>query len=247
MVPQQCLFLTKKYSSVTCTIIVSGNCFVPVKLSPLQELEQKDTMVTISQPTHAQLHSPIGAMVSSTDQVYISEGDGHRIRKIDRNGIISTIAGNGVGGYNGDGKLAVNAQLYHPRGLFVGEDEEGREEVWIAEYGSNLVRKIDGLGRISTIAGTGGFGYNGDDQLATRANYKSDWKWNMWIADFGNQRVRKIDGNGIVTTIAGTGVKGYSGDVEFDFNKYPHIGPRKKPLIQPFPKSYHDLIIITNY
>ena len=54
-----------------------------------------------------------------------------------------------------------------------------------------------------------------------------------------------IDRNGMITTIAGTGQAGYSGDVPFDFQQYPHIGPRrKKATVKPFPHAYHDLIVI---
>ena len=73
-------------------------------------------------PTNAQLSSPHAVFVSSSDQVYISGG--HRIRKIDCNGIISTIAGIGVGGFNGDGQLAVNTKINTPSELFVTDEEE---------------------------------------------------------------------------------------------------------------------------
>ena len=72
---------------------------------------------------NAQLNYPSSVIVSSSNQVYIAEMDGHRIRKIDQNGIISTIAGTGEDGYSGDGQLAVHSKLYRPRGLFVTEDE----------------------------------------------------------------------------------------------------------------------------
>ena len=98
--------------------------------------------------TDAKLEWPHSVVVSSSNQVYISEVAGQRIRKIDRNGIISTIAGNG---YNGDGQLAINAQLNCPSGLFVTEDEE----VLLADDGNNRVRKIDRNGIITTIAGNG--------------------------------------------------------------------------------------------
>ena len=75
--------------------------------------------------TEAKLDRPFGVVVSSSDQVYIAEENNHRIRKIDRNDVISTIAGSGIkGGYNGDGQLAVDAQLNEPHGLFVNEDGE---------------------------------------------------------------------------------------------------------------------------
>ena len=287
--------------------------------------------------TSAQLCWPIAVFVSS-NQVYISEGLGNRVRKILQNGMIQTIAGNGKGGFSGDGGLAVNSQVSGPRGLFVTDDEE----VYISDNGNHRVRKIGRNGIITTIAGTGIAGYNGDDQLATNATlydpqgifvyeneiYISDMTnkrvrkisqngmitsisaekistfstivykgeiyisgfisneilkytdgrfkpiigyetpksrkstnaanilinpaglWiddsKIYIADFKNHRVLKVDEFGKVTTIAGTGKPGYSGDVPFDFDKYPHIGPKKKQLIKPFPRSYHDLIVSFN-
>ena len=89
--------------------------------------------------TQAQLDGPACVFVSQSDQVYITEGSGHRIRKIDQNGIITTIAGTGSAGYNGDDQLAVNAQLNYPRGLFVTEDEE----VLIADMDNSSIRLIE--------------------------------------------------------------------------------------------------------
>jgi len=71
--------------------------------------------------------------------------------------------------------------------------------------------------------GTGKAGYNGDDQLATDAQLDRP--------------------HSVGFQVIGTGQEGYSGDVPFDFSKYPHIGPRKRSSIQPFPHAYHDLVI----
>jgi len=65
----------------------------------------------------------------------------------------------------------------------------------------------------------------------------------IYICCYTLSVIRKVDFNGIITTIVGTGETGYSDDVPFDFKKYPHIGPKKKPLIKPFPHAYHDLIV----
>ena len=100
---------------------------------------------------------------------------------------------------------------------------------------------------ITTIAGTGDNGCNGDDTLATRASLKSpvgifvDADSQVYISC--DQCIRKVDQHAMITTIVGTSESGYSGDVPFDFHKYPHIRPRKKPLIKPFPHAYHDLIL----
>ena len=164
--------------------------------------------------TNAQLNNPLSVFVSSSDQVYISE-IGQRIRKIDRNGVISTIAGTGVPGYNGDDQLAVNAQLNHPYGLFV----TGDEQVLFADLFNNRVRKIDQNGMISTIAGNGEGDFNGDDGGATSISLFMptsvfQYKNEIYIADSCNNRIRKIDRNGIVTSIEIT-VKGISKGAPF--------------------------------
>ena len=155
--------------------------------------------------TDAQLDHPCSVVVSSSDQVYISEFKGCRIRKIDRNGIISTIAGNGDPfkiHKRGDDQLAINAALYHPSGLFVTD-----EDVLIADSGNHRVRKVDRFGIISTIAGCSVMGgFNEDDQLATSASLNNptsvfQYKNEIYIADTTNQRIRKIDQNGVISTI----------------------------------------------
>ena len=163
--------------------------------------------------TEAQLHSPRYVVVSSSDQVYISDMHNHRIRKIDQRGMISTIAGTGVNGYNGDGQLAINAQLFSPYELFVTEDEE----VLIADCSNNRVRKIDRNGMISTIAGTGKAQYNGNNRLATTASLHSpasvfQYKHEIYITEMFGYRIRKINQQGIISTIVGNGNQGYGED-----------------------------------
>jgi len=129
---------------------------------------------------------------------------------------ISTIAGTGTPVFAGDGGLATSAGLYYPKGMFV--DASGN--VYFGEYSSQRIRKITAsTGIISTIAGTGTYGYSGDGGAATSAqlNYPTgvcaDASGNVYIADTYNDRIRKITSStGIISTIAGTGTGGYSGD-----------------------------------
>ena len=130
--------------------------------------------------------------------------------------MISTVAGIGTGGYNGDGILATAAQLDHPNE--VSFDADGN--LYIADWFNNRVRKIDaGTGIINTIAGTGTAGYNGDGIAATAAQINGpcgiifDNAGNIYIAEYGGARVRKINiVTGVISTIAGTGTFGYNGD-----------------------------------
>ena len=162
--------------------------------------------------TSSKLHSPKCVLVSSSHRVYISEEDGHCVKCIDQNGIISTICGmDGNGTFNGDDQLAKCATLRYPHDLYMTDDDE----LLIADCGNHRVRKIDQFGRISTIAGNGNRTFNGDGQLAIHAaidcptgvcKYKQD----IYIVT--DNRIRKVDENGIISTICGTGVPGYNGD-----------------------------------
>ncbi|WP_234125051.1 X2-like carbohydrate binding domain-containing protein [Clostridium hydrogenum] len=167
--------------------------------------------------TSAKLNMPMGVAVDSSGNVYIADSSNSAIRKIDNTtGNISTIAGTGTSGYSGDNGLATSATLYGPNGVAV--DNSGN--VYIADSGNNVVRKIDHItGNISTIAGTGTRGYSGDNGLATSATLYGprevaiDNSGNVYIADSGNNVIRKIDHTtGNISTIAGTGTRGYSGD-----------------------------------
>ena len=128
---------------------------------------------------------------------------------------ITTIAGTGTSGYNGDGILAINAQLNNPQGLAV--DAAGN--IYIGELGPRI-RKVDiSTGIISTVAGTGTCGYNGDGILATNAQICApsamafDGNGDLYFTDRGNNRIRKLTiSTGIITTVAGTGTFGYNGD-----------------------------------
>ncbi len=167
--------------------------------------------------TVAQLNGPNEVSFDASGDLYIADWMNNRVRKINMStGIISTIAGTGTGGYNGDGIAATAAQINGPCGIIF--DNAGN--IYIAEYGGARVRKINiSTGNISTIAGTGSFGYNGDGILATAAQLsgcayiKFDYLENMYIGEGSNQRVREIfKSTGIISTIAGTGTAGYNGD-----------------------------------
>lgn len=128
--------------------------------------------------------------------------------------IISTIAGNGLTGYSGDGGQATSAALDDPRGIVT--DPSGN--VYFCDRENNVVRKISTNGVITTIAGTGVAGYNGDNIPATKAELNTPWRvtidpaGNLYIADSVNDRIRKLTTNGIITTVVGNGQPGYSGD-----------------------------------
>ena len=167
--------------------------------------------------TQAEFADPFAVTVDGAGNVYISDLRAYCIRKVDAaTGTISTIAGNGRWGYGGDGGPAIEAQLSEPRGVAV----DAMGNVYVADYWNHRVRKVDAVTwTISTIVGTGGWGYSGDGGLATQAElrYPSavtvDGAGNLYIADEGNHRVRKVEAStGTISTIAGSGEWGYSGD-----------------------------------
>jgi len=129
-------------------------------------------------------------------------------------GIITTVAGNGSPGYNGDGGAATSANLWEPASVAV----DGAGNLCIADKANNRIRKVDASGNIVTVAGGAGAGYNGDNIAATSAELDQpfdvavDGAGNLYIADYSNQRIRKVNPGGIITTVAGTGTASYNGD-----------------------------------
>jgi hypothetical protein len=164
--------------------------------------------------TEAQLSRPTGVAVDASNNLYIADYLNHRVRKVDANGMITLIAGNGTGGYSGDGRLATEAELYYPSGVAV----DALGNLYIADNYNSCIRKVDRNGIITTVAGNGDWGYRGDGGPATQAQLNSPtglvvdvWD-NLYIADQGNHCIRRVDRNGIITTIAGNGTRGYAGD-----------------------------------
>ena len=162
--------------------------------------------------TAAQLNWPKDIAIDAVGNLYIADTSNSAIRKVTPTGIITTIAGNGSGGFSGDGALAASAQLNQPSGVAV----DGNGNVYVSDTSNFRVRKVDPGGVISTIAGTGLAAYSGDGVQASNATLayptglKVDAASNLFLADWVS--VRKITASGIITTIAGTGTGGFSGD-----------------------------------
>lgn len=162
---------------------------------------------------NARLWNPEGMIMDKNGNIYFTEANGHRIRKIDASGIITKIAGTSQG-YSGDGGLAIVAQLNYPMGITI--DAFGN--LYFAEEGNHVIRKINTSGIISTVAGNNTPGNTGDGGNALNAALDSpmdvsiDASLNLYIADYANNKIRKVDGTAIISTYAGTGVPGYSGD-----------------------------------
>ena len=162
----------------------------------------------------ARLQSPAHVAVDGAGNLYIGDRVHHKIRKVDTSGVITTIAGTGEAGFGGDGGSAVSALLNYPHGVAV----DGAGNVYISDRTNHRIRKVDASGVITTVAGTGEFGFGGDGGSAVAAQLRHplglalDGSGNLYFADLGNDRIRKVDTSGVITTVAGDGTEGYGGD-----------------------------------
>ena len=164
--------------------------------------------------TSIALSDVYGIAVDTSGNLYVPSSTQNRVYKVAANGAISTVAGNGTLGYSGDNGPATNAQLDSPHSVAM----DGAGNLYIADQGNLRIRKVSLGGVITTVAGTGIFGYSGENGPAANAQISFvygiavDSAGNLYIADSGNYRIRKVSLAGTITTVAGTGVPGYSGD-----------------------------------
>ena len=159
--------------------------------------------------TAAKLDWTNGVAIDNLGNIYVSD-ESNRVRKINTLGIINTVVGTGTQGYTGDGGPATAAELNGPIGLAI--DAAGN--LYIADNDNNVIRKVNSVGIISTVAGHGippnNHGYAGDGGQATDANLylpyyvAVDLIGNLYISDGDNFKIRKVNSLGIITTFAGS-------------------------------------------
>ena len=150
---------------------------------------------------------PLAVAADAAGNVYVADLGNNLIRKINVNGLVSTLAGSGaVGAANGPG---IDASFSAPNGVAV--DAAGN--VYVADYGNNLIRKITPDGGVTTLAGSGAPGFaNGTGTAASfygPVGVAADPAGNVYVADYGNNLIRKITPNRVVTTFAGADGAGY--------------------------------------
>lgn len=177
--------------------------------------------------TTVALNRPIGLALDSSGNLYVAETRGHRILRLDAQGVIHRIAGDGLPDYSGDGGAAAAARLSSPQGVAI----ESTGALAIADTGNHVIRRVTSDGRISTIAGTGSQRFAGDGGQALEASFMfpqsivADATGNLYVADIGDasddppigrrindSRIRKIVRDGTITTIAGNGTNYYLGE-----------------------------------
>ncbi|MDE2997998.1 MAG: hypothetical protein OXU79_02850 [Gemmatimonadota bacterium] len=188
----------------------------------------------------AWLNLPSSTAFDSSGRMYISDQGNLRVRMVDLNGTISTVAGTGREGFAGDGGPAALADLYAPTGDAAQPGGrialDSRGNLYIADTFNNRIRMVDTGGRISTVAGGGSIGatagtYSGDGGPAIQASLSRpsdvavDAEGNLYIADTGNHCIRKVDTEGVITTLAGRcGEPGFKGDSD-----HPRWGKLRSP------------------
>ncbi|RYY38171.1 hypothetical protein EON62_00575, partial [archaeon] len=179
--------------------------------------------------TAASLSSPndVSALVSTNSGgmvLYIADRSNHRIRRVDEDGNIITVAGTGTGSFSGDGSAATAAMLNNPfavSALF--NASSGGVELYITDSSNHRIRCVDEGGNITTVVGTGTSGFSGDGGPATVAKINLPYGMSvlfntssggvvLYFADTNNNRIRRVGEDGIITTVAGSAFQGFSGD-----------------------------------
>jgi sugar lactone lactonase YvrE len=166
---------------------------------------------------NALLNGPQGVAIDASGNLYLADTKNNRIRKVmASNLVITTVVGNGVAGYTGDNGVPLSAEINAPYGVAI--DASGN--IYIADTSNNRIRKLTlSTGKITTVAGSGTYGFSGDGGAATAAQLYMptgvavDSAGNIYIADFGNNRVRMVTLSTLnISTVAGNGTAGFSGD-----------------------------------
>lgn len=162
----------------------------------------------------ASLGSPEGLCLDDAGRVYFADSRNHLVLRIETDGALTRVAGTGTAGFRGDGGPADQAALNQPYDVRL----DSEENLYVADYGNNRVRRVSPDGDIDTVAGSGVAGYSGDHGPATAARLNGPYgiyvgpQGHLFIADSKNYVIRKVDEDGIITTVAGSGRQGYGGD-----------------------------------
>jgi DNA-binding beta-propeller fold protein YncE len=168
------------------------------------------------QATEAMLDGPVGVVFDADGRIYVSDEQNGVIRRVNADGSIETVAGEGSipAATAPDGTKAADLLLNHPSYMAIDADER----IYFSDFLDNVVMRIERSGRVTRIAGTGDAGFSGDGGPAIEAELEwptglaLDGDGNLFISDANNHRIRMVDVEGTITTFVGTGEGGYSGD-----------------------------------
>lgn len=165
---------------------------------------------------YVQLSEPAGLAFDSAGELYVAERGGHRILRISQDWMVTVVAGTGVPGSGGDAGQALDAEFNQPTDVYV----DSQDNLYIADTGNHRIRRISSDGTVTTVAGTGIAGSEGDGGPATQAQLNQptgitmDAFGNLYIADSGNHCIRQVQVDGTITTIAGSIFGGFAGEGE---------------------------------
>lgn len=204
--------------------------------------------------TQAKLDSPFGVEFDRDGNLIFVELTGHRVRRIDKQGIVTTLAGTGEKGLSGDGGPASKATFNGMHNLAIAPNGG----IFLADTWNNCVRRIDPRsGVVTTVAGTGQKGFSGDGGPATKAEFGGIYcaslnpdATKLYLADLDNRRIRAVDlKTSIVITVAGNGQKGVPTDGSVATNS-PLIDPRavaadKAGHVYVLERSGHTLRVVS--
>lgn len=162
----------------------------------------------------ARIRFPEGLAMDGDGKLLFADAHNHRIRAVDSNGHVRTVAGSGVRGFSGDGGSATKASLKRPSDVCV----SGDGSMLIADVGNHAVRRVTPDGVVETVAGTGTPGFSGDGAPGYLARLNQPWgidclpNGEVLIADAENHRIRKLTADGLIATVAGSGRFGLGDD-----------------------------------
>jgi len=202
---------------VGVTVDAGGNIYVGDRLNNLiRKISSTGVVTTLAGSgaygssngtgTAASFASPYGVAIDASGNVYVGDGGNNLIRKITPGGVVTTFAGSG--GFGSANGMGTSATFYNPQGVVA--DASGN--IYVADMGNRMIRKITAAGIVTTLAGSGAYGsVNGSGATASFGELSGitvDTSGNVYIADGGQNRIRKITSTGVVTTLAGSGAAG---------------------------------------
>lgn len=209
-------------AELTCPTAVavdaSGNVF-DVDWNSVRKIDPAGNVTTIAGSPKAgyadgpgavaEFNNLSGIAIDASGNIYVGDGENERIRKIDPQGNVTTLAGNGIAGFaDGTGGPSGTAEFDYPRGVAV----DGHGNVYVADTNNYRVRKIDTSGNVSTFAGNGVQGYvdgslgpSGTAEFYGPTDVAISSQGALYIADSESLRIREVDASGTMTTVAGTG------------------------------------------
>ena len=163
--------------------------------------------------TEASLDGPEDVAVDEAGNLYIADRRNHALRHVSAGGMVSTLMGDGIPGFEGDGGPATEGRLFSPVSVLV----DGDSRVFVSDSSNRRVRVIDG-GQVDTYAGDGGADDGEDNVPAVEAGVSNpaglavDSDENLLIADVSGNKLRGVSPEGTISTLAGTGTRGFAGD-----------------------------------